>query len=223
MAIPLRLRQGVVAVLLLVALVLQGPVGVLAGTTGAVNGTVVDQQSSKPISGATVTAQSPSQSARTTSDSTGRFSFISLAPDTYAISVAATSTYDAASVTGVTVQADQTLTLSVQQSPKIKVIGSVTSRAASSLVKAGTTADVYSINAVTQDKASGFGGGASLNSAWSAIAAVPGVFIAAGQAGYIGSGSTNGATVSIRGGDYDQIGYELDGIPVNRAFDNYPS
>ena len=52
---------------------------------------------------------------------------------------------------------------------------------------------------------------------------MPGVFIASGQAGYIGSGSTNGATISIRGGDYDQIGYELDGIPVNRAFDNYPS
>ncbi|HEV2737511.1 MAG TPA: TonB-dependent receptor, partial [Candidatus Elarobacter sp.] len=29
--------------------------------------------------------------------------------------------------------------------------------------------------------------------------------------------------ISIRGGDYDQIGYELDGVPVNRAFDNYPS
>ena len=52
---------------------------------------------------------------------------------------------------------------------------------------------------------------------------MPGVFIASGQAGYIGAGSTNGATISIRGGDYDQIGYELDGIPVNRAFDNYPS
>src|SRR3981081_2420272 len=31
------------------------------------------------------------------------------------------------------------------------------------------------------------------------------------------------AALSIRGGNYDQIGYELDGIPVNRAFDNYPS
>ncbi len=223
MAIRARLCKSVVAVLLLVAFVLQGSSVTLAGTTGAVNGSVVDVQSNKPISGATVTAQSPSQSARTTSDASGRFSFISLAPDTYTIAVAATPAYDTASISGVTVQADQTLTLSLQQSPRLKVIGTVTSRAASALVKAGTTADVYSINAVTQDKASGLGGGGSLNSAWSAISAVPGVFVAAGQAGYIGSGSTNGATISIRGGDYNQIGYELDGIPVNRAFDNYPS
>ncbi|HEV2737038.1 MAG TPA: TonB-dependent receptor [Candidatus Elarobacter sp.] len=208
---------------MLVALVLQGPIRVLAGTTGTINGSVVDPQSNKPIAGAAITAQSPSQLARTTSDATGRFSFISLAPDTYTISVAATSTYDAASVSGVTVQADQALTISLQQPSKLKVIGSVTSRAASALVKAGTTADVYSINATTQDKASAVGGGGGLNSAWSAIATVPGVFIQSGQAGYIGSGSTNGATISIRGGDYSQIGYELDGIPVNRAFDNYPS
>ena len=29
-------------------------------------------------------------------------------------------------------------------------------------------------------------------------------------------------TVHIRGGDIDQVGYELDGIPVNRAYDNAP-
>ncbi|HEV2641226.1 MAG TPA: carboxypeptidase-like regulatory domain-containing protein, partial [Candidatus Elarobacter sp.] len=144
---------------MLVALVLQGPIRVLAGTTGTINGSVVDPQSNKPIAGAAITAQSPSQLARTTSDATGRFSFISLAPDTYTISVAATSTYDAASVSGVTVQADQALTISLQQPSKLKVIGSVTSRAASALVKAGTTADVYSINATTQDKASAVGGG----------------------------------------------------------------
>jgi putative alpha-1,2-mannosidase len=148
-----------VAVLLLASFVLQGPVSVLAGTTGAVNGTVVDAQSNKPIAGAVVTAQSPSQSARTTSDAAGRFSFISLAPDTYAISVPATAAYDAATVSGVTVQADQTLTVTLQQPTKLKVIGSVTSRAASALVKPGTTADVYSINAVTQDKTSVAGGG----------------------------------------------------------------
>jgi len=215
--------KGFVAVLLFVALVLGGPAAALAGTTGTVNGSVVDARSNKPIAGAAVTAQSPSQTARTTSDASGRFSFISLAPDTYAISVAAAPGYDPAVVNGVTVQADQTLTLTLQQAPKLKVIGGVTARAASALVKAGTTADVYSVNALVQDKTSVAGGGGTLNSAWSAISTVPGVYVAAGQAGYIGSGSTNGATVSIRGGDYDQIGYEIDGVPVNRAFDNYPS
>ena len=55
--------------------------------------------------------------------------------------------------------------MSVQQPPKLKVIGSVTSRAASALVKAGTTADVYSINAVTQDKASGWSAAAAPSTA----------------------------------------------------------
>jgi TonB dependent receptor/Carboxypeptidase regulatory-like domain len=218
-----RTRQGFAAVLLLLTFVVAGPVSALAGTTGTVNGTVVDAQSNKPLAGAAVTAQSPSQTTRTTSDASGRFSFISLAPDTYSISVAASAGYDASVINGVTVQADQTLSLTLQQTPKLKVIGAVTSRAASALVKPGTTTDVYSVNALVQDKASVVGGGGSLNSAWSAISAVPGVFVGAGQAGYIGAGSSNGATVSIRGGDYDQIGYEIDGVPVNRAFDNYPS
>jgi hypothetical protein len=212
-------KRSAVAVLLLLAFVLQGTTSVLAGTTGAINGTVVDPQSNQPVSGARVTAASPSQSSTTATDASGRFSFISLNPDTYTISTPATDSRDAALVSGVTVQADQTLVVSLQQSLKLKVIGTVTSRAAAALVKPGTTADVYSINAVTQDKASAVGGGGNLNSAWSAIATVPGVFVANSQAGYIGAAPL----ISIRGGDYDQIGYELDGVPVNRAFDNYPS
>jgi hypothetical protein len=218
-AIPYSVRRGIVAVLLLIAFVLQGTTSVLAGTTGVISGAVADPQSNQPVVGARVTAMSPSQSATTTTDASGRFSFISLNPDTYTISVAETSTRDAASQSGITVQADQTVSVSLTQPTKLKQIGSVTSRAAGALVKPGTTADVYSINAVTQDKASNVGGGGNLNSAWSAIATVPGVFVQPNQAGYIGAGST----ISIRGGDYDQIGYELDGVPVNRAFDNYPS
>ena len=95
----------------------------------------------------------------------------------------------------------------------------VYSRAPSSLVKPGTVTDVYSITPQQQDKVAAVGGGGSLNTAWSAIATVPGVFVAPGQTGYIGASST----LSIRGGDYNQIGYEIDGVPVNRSFDNYPS
>ncbi len=213
------MSRGVIAILMILAFVLQGTTSVLAGTTGGIAGSVVDASTNSPVTGARVTATSPSQSATTTTDASGRFSFISLNPDTYTIAVAETSARDAASTSGVTVQADQTVNVNITQPTKLKQIGSVTSRAAGALVKPGTTADVYSINAVTQDKASGVGGGGNLNSAWSAIATVPGVFITPNQTGYIGAA----ATISIRGGDYDQIGYELDGVPVNRAFDNYPS
>ena len=99
------------------------------------------------------------------------------------------------------------------------MLGTVTTRAASALIKPGTVGDVYSISPTQQEKIQGVGGGGNLNTAWSAIATVPGVFVAPGQAGYIGAG----ASISVRGGDYDQIGYEIDGVPVNRAFDNYPS
>jgi hypothetical protein len=217
--ILLRTKRGVVAFLLILTLVLQGTTRVLAGTTGSITGTVVDASTNKPIPGARVTALSPSQSATATTDSGGRFTFVSLSPDTYSVTVAASANHDAYALNGITVQADTTQNVSLAQPPLLQRIGSVTSRSASSLVKPGTTADIYSISATTQDKASAFGGGGTLNSAWSALTSVPGVYIAPNQGGYIGAGST----LSIRGGDYNQIGYELDGIPVNRSFDNYPS
>ena len=60
------------------------------------------------------------------------------------------------------------------------------------------------------------GGGGALNSAYSAIASVPGAYVPANQNGYL-------QAVHVRGGDASEVGYEFDGIPVNRAFDNYPS
>ncbi len=223
MKIPLLQWRAVIGFLLALAMVLQGTTSVLAGTTGRISGIVVDSATNKPIAGAHVSATSPSQSASTTTDATGHYAFLSLAPDTYTISIEASDTFDATTVNGITIQADQTLNEPLSQPEKLKTIGKVTSRAASSLVKPGTTADVYSITATQQDKASQVGGGGTLNSAWSALSTVPGVFVAPNQNGYIGAGSSALATLSIRGGDYDQIGYELDGIPINRSFDNYPS
>ena len=130
MAIPHTVRPGLVAVLLLGAFVLQGTTSVLAGTTGTINGAVVDPQSNQPIAGARVAATSPSRSASTTADARGRFTFLSLTPDTYTVSVAATATRDAASVSGVTVQADQSLEITLQQPAKLQRIGARTARAA---------------------------------------------------------------------------------------------
>lgn len=212
-----RPLQRLFAVLLFVAFVCQGTM-VLAGTTGSLSGTLVDGASKKPLVGARVLAASPSQSASATTDAAGHFQFLALGPDTYTVSVTVAG-YDPISVSGVNVVADNNAIVSLVGNTVAKQIGRVASRSNSTLVSSGTTADVYSINATVQDKASALGGGGTLNSAWSAISSVPGVFIAPNQGGYVGAG----ATVSIRGGDYDQIGYELDGIPVNRSFDNYPS
>jgi hypothetical protein len=213
----LRPFRIVAAIALALSLVCQGT-WVLAGTTGSLSGTVTDTSTHAPIAGAKVTVTSPSQNASVVTDGSGRFNFLALAPDTYTVTVTEPG-YDTSTVSGTTVIADSNRTLGVSASKTLQTIGKVTSRASTDLVKPGTTADVYSINATQQDKSAALGGGGTLNSAWSALTSVPGVFITPGQAGYIGAS----ANISIRGGDYDQIGYEIDGVPVNRAFDNYPS
>ncbi|MBV9269509.1 MAG: carboxypeptidase regulatory-like domain-containing protein, partial [Candidatus Eremiobacteraeota bacterium] len=196
--------------MLLVAMLSQGT-WALAGTTGTISGTLT-AEGGKPVAGATVTVSSPSQTSSTTTDAAGHFIFLSLAPDSYSVS-AQKEGYASVSQSGVTVFADnnQVLTLTTQV---MKTIANVTSRAAGSLVKPGTTSDVYSVNAATQQAVASLGGGGNLNSAYSAIYSQPGVSSYVGNYGF-------GQVFYIRGSNYNQVGYEFDGVPVNRAFDNY--
>ena len=185
----------------------------LAGTTGSIVGTVASATGA-PIAGALVVAASPSQTTTATTDASGRFTMLSLAPDTYAIT-ASKSGFETTSVTGVSVFADQLQTLHVTLASALRTIAHVTARSSMDLVKSGTTTDVYSVNSTVTQAAAGMGGGGDLNNAYSAISAVPGAFVPPNQQGW-------NQTVYIRGGSYDQIGYEFDGVPVNRSFDNYP-
>ncbi len=188
---------------------------VAAGTTGGISGTVVDYGTSAPLAGVTVSVTSPSQRATVTTDGGGHFAFVSLAPDEYTIALQK-SGYAPASYAGVAVFADAQQTLSLVLHAALKTIANVTARSASSLVRPGTTADLYSVNAAQQERTAVLGGGGSLNSAYSAIASVPGAYVPANQNGYL-------QAVHVRGGDAYEVGYEFDGIPVNRAFDNFPS
>ncbi len=187
----------------------------VAGTTGGIGGNVTEAGTGTPIAGAKVVATSPSQTATATTDARGHFVFVSLAPDEYTIAVSKDG-YDPVSYAGVAVFADAAQTVSVTMHRALKTIASVTARSAASLVRPGTTADIYSINAAQQERTAVLGGGGALNSAYSAIASVPGAFVPANQNGYL-------QAVHVRGGDSYEVGYEFDGIPVNRAFDNYPS
>jgi len=211
--------RAFVAVFVLVSMLCQGTL-VLAGTTttGQLTGTATDAASNAPLAGAKVTIASPSQSATSTTDGGGHFSFLSLPPDTYTVSIELPG-YQALSQSGVTVVADNARTLNLSVPKALRTIGRVTSRSVGNLVRPGTTADVYSVDPTQQAKVNFAGGGGTQNSAFSALSTVSGVFIAPGQSGYIGAA----ATLSIRGGDYDQIGFEIDGVPINRSFDNYPS
>jgi hypothetical protein len=186
----------------------------LAGTTGALTG-YVRTPVGAAVADAKVTAAAASETATTGTDSAGHFAFISLIPDTYTLTVSKEG-YDTVSQAGITVIADNTRTMTLVTQPSVKTLGTVTTRAAAELVKPGTTADVYSVNAATSEKVASLGGGGSLNQAYSALAATPGVVVPAGQMGWF-------QTIHIRGGDFDQVGYEFDGVPVLRSYDNYPT
>ena len=60
---------------------------------------------SAPVAGAQVTVSSPSQNATGTTDATGHFTFLTLPPDTYTVTVAK-SGYQSISVPGQVVFAD---------------------------------------------------------------------------------------------------------------------
>ena len=202
-----------IALLAVLVLVFQGT-WVLAGTTGALNG-VVSSKDGTPLAGVKVTASSPSESVSTISSSTGNFSFVSLTPDTYDVT-ASKDGYDTTSQPGVSVFADNAQTVKISMQISTKTLGHITTTAASALVKAGTTSDVYSVNAATQAKVGALGGGGSMDAAYGAIATTPGVVVIPGQSGWF-------QTIHIRGGDNDQVGYEFDGVPVLRSYDNYPA
>jgi len=208
------MRFLVVFVALFAMTVGQGTWVLAAGTTGSIAGTVTDRTANTPVAGAKVTATSPSQVATTTTDASGHFTLLSLAPDTYTLS-AEKAGLENVSIGGVSVQADQSITVNLVSAKELRTIGRVNARASGSLVKAGVTSDVYSINAAQQAAAAPLGGGNNLNSVYSALQSVPGVLVP------ISNQPTGQQSIFIRGGDYTQTGNEVDGVPINRAFDQY--
>ncbi|MGB8519257.1 MAG: TonB-dependent receptor [Candidatus Tumulicola sp.] len=201
-------------VLLVAAFVFASAPRAWASTTGTLRGRVVEPSTNAPVPGATVTAVSPSQTATTTTDGSGAFSFLALNPDTYTLRVEKAG-YSPASQPGASVFADQASTFVIVLSPALKTIGRVAARGAGSLLHPGTTSDVYSVNAAGQKAAQSVAGSGSLNQAYGAIASVPGVAVPSGQQGWYQS-------VYVRGGDYDQVAYEFDGVPVVRQSDFAP-
>jgi hypothetical protein len=185
-----------------------------AGTTGALTGRLVDNAGS-PIAGARITATSPSESVSTTSTASGAFSFVSLSPDTYTL-VASKDGYESVSQTGITVVADNTRTITLTASKAVKLLGRVDVRDTVGLVRPGTTTDVYSINSAMQSKVKTLGGGGDIDTAYAAISSVPGVVLSPGQNGW-------NQSIYIRGGNAYQVGYEFDGVPVLRTYDDYPT
>ena len=208
------LRRAVIAASLLVAFLSQGT-WALAGVTGNIAGTITDSKGAG-IAGVQVQAVSPSGSRTATTDAGGHFTILSLGPDTYTISLTK-SGYQPYSYPGVVVFADQTQQVAYRMTPALVTIARVTSSAGTSLVKSGVGSDLYNVTAAQAAAAQALGGGGNLNNAYSAMASVPGVQTSQGGMGW----DFNAAY--IRGQNSYYSAFEYDGIPVNRAFDNYNS
>src|SRR5450755_2801993 len=187
---------------------------VYAGTTGSLVGIVTDVKG-LPIVDALVTASSPSQTETARTDAHGRFTMASLVPDSYMVFVTKEG-YESAGAFGVEVSADNVRSFSAILGPVLHILDGQTVYAPRGLVRPGTAADVYTVNAQTQSKLAALGGGGGLDNAYSAIASAPGAFVPPSQTGW-------NQPIFLRGGDFTEIGYELDGVPLNRSFDHIPT
>ena len=185
-----------------------------AGVTGGISGHVTDE-AGNALAGAKVSVASPSQSLTTQTDTHGFYAVLNLSPDTYSVT-ASKDGYDTTTVYGVTVQTSQTSNANVTLRAAAKTIGKVLTTATATVVSKTVTGDLYAVNASAIKSYQGSSGGAETLYSQNAVAAsLPGVTRTLGSGGgYAGNG-----TLSVRGGSTDQIGFELEGIPLNRGFD----
>jgi hypothetical protein len=201
------------APLVLAILVLAAPA--IAGTTGSLAGSAFDAATKQPLAGAEVTVASPAQRATTVTDAHGHFAFISLAPDTYTLSVEAHG-FEPGIATGITVFADQIGHYDVSLAPSLRVIGSARANN-ENLVRPGQTSDVYTLDARQTQNAQALGGGGGLYQTYAGLSSSPGVYVPQFS---LNQGQNNSAPF-IRGGNFTQVGYEFDGVPVQREYDGY--
>ncbi|MBV9719566.1 MAG: TonB-dependent receptor [Candidatus Eremiobacteraeota bacterium] len=205
------LRQVVVSALVAAAFLSQGT-WALAGVTGNIAGTVKDANGA-PVAGVQVQATAPSQASTVTTDAGGHFVIFSLNPDTYTLNLSKNG-YQSISYPGIVVFADQTQQEAFTMSPALRTIAHVTSAAAAALVKSGVSSDLYQVGQAQIQASAAVGGGGNLNNIYSSIATTPGLIVGTGGMGW-------NQPVVIHGSNPFTSGFEYDGIPVNRAFDNY--
>ena len=213
----MRITAFLRTALAIVAFVVAQETWALADTTGSITGKVTDQNGSA-IAGAKVTAADASQTSGATTGTNGFYAIVNLNPDTYAVT-ASKDGYDTTTVYGVTVTQNQTTAADIKMRPAVKTIGHITTTATSSVVSKTVTGDLYAVNAAAINRAQGSSGGAeTLYSQNSIVGSLPGVvrYQVGSGPGYTGQGQ-----LSLRGGQPDQVGFELDGVPLNRGFDFY--
>jgi hypothetical protein len=178
------------------------PVSAAGGYQGNINGTLVDLSTKAPVVGATVILSSASATYTAKTDAHGFFQINGVPTDTYVLTFVATG-YPRTSLTGVTIQGDQTLSAGQQTITKIATIGTVRSQSVSSVFQPTQTTDQTTISGTRALIAAG----KAASTDESALAlSVPGVQL-----------DDSGALI-IRGGLKSEVGYQLDGVPITEPF-----
>src|SRR5450759_1755541 len=107
-----KFARGCVALVTLFGLLFMNvmPTFAAGGQTGNLQGLVVDSAARSPISGAAVTAVSPSGRYSARSDARGRFAIIGMTVDTYSVTITLAG-YEPFTLSGVNVLGDNTVNL----------------------------------------------------------------------------------------------------------------
>jgi len=192
---PKSSMRALLTVLACLAFTFGQGTGVLAGTTGGIQGTITGPSGS-PLANVQVSAVAPSFSAKTVTGSNGFYALTDLAPDTYTVTFSA-SGYITQSVTGVTVTQDQTFGLSRTMGTEVQTIGKATVRGTTSLLQPKTTADSYTVTSQNVQQITGTPQNISESTVLNTL---PGIT----------TDSSNYPV--IRGGAENEEGYELEGI-----------
>ncbi len=180
------------------------PAYAVGGTTGTINGVVLDDKTKLPISGVRVAVSSPVQNAKATSDAKGFYSLTGLPVDTYTVSFQFAG-YEAQSITGVTLQGDQTITVDGRLTKSLSTIGRVASRSVSSAFQPKQTTDTTQISGRQLTTALGKRFGVSQSQLQSSV---PGL-----QQTVYGS-------ASIRGSTRTEIAYQYEGVNYTEPHTN---
>jgi outer membrane receptor protein involved in Fe transport len=176
--------------------------GALAGTTGNVTGTVLDAQGKAPLAGVQIDIVAPSGRYRATTSAKGFFAITGVSPDTYTLSFTLAG-YEPASVSGITVFADQTQTLTQLLTKELKTVGRVTARSPGGAFQPSQATNAYT---VTANQIQTILGKDFNQSETSLIVALPGASL-----------DSSGYPV-LRGGRENEEGFQFEGIDYTDAF-----
>ncbi|GAC1534592.1 MAG: hypothetical protein NVS2B17_03840 [Candidatus Velthaea sp.] len=194
-----------VALALAIALALCMPLPTLAagGTTGQINGIIIDAATGGALAGVTVRAQAPTGGSTAKSDTRGFFSLLGLQVDTYTV-VFQIPGYEQYILSGVTIEGDQQQTLSIKLSKSLQKIGRVTARAGGAF-QPTQTQDAYTVSGKGLQTALGKSNNTEERQL---LASVPSVTI---NTSYF---------PTIRGSLRTEVGYQLDGIDYTDSYTN---